>query len=371
MSNKHILPALSQRSPVRVAFYVDAHDGIGGSEIFLRELLSSLSPTIQPVLLGTNPDVLESIANGRETVRIQLMPAVRGRQDFSSLIRQAWGIRGAHPDIVHVNQRHLLSGQYGTIAAALAKVPSISVVHGLFPPSSRSQVGLSKAVSRLPRTYIGVSNFISGSIESALGVPASRIQTIYNGVTLNEIDDLEPAPSARTVVAVGRLAPEKGFDLLIDALPFCPSCRCIIVGDGEARIQLEEQARQRGVLDRVVFAGWTDMSWTRAFKPALVVIPSHREAASLVAVEAMRGAIPVIATNVGGLPEIVVDKKTGIVVGADNPRELGEAVELLLANQALRSQLGRNGRERVRGLFGVASMAQRYEDLYHTILRRR
>jgi glycosyltransferase involved in cell wall biosynthesis len=355
-----------EQAPIRVVLYSDS-PVIGGGENFARDLLANLRPPFEPILVGTRSELVAHIASGRPGMETRVLPPVQGRGDLGSLRAQVSILRQLSPDVVHINQ-HLWSGQYGVLACALAGLPSVCVVHGALPPASSSQRYLTMATSRLARHFVGVSHFVTARIRAELHVDGRRVSMIYNG-----IPSLEPAASGQaqplpgTILGVGRLTGEKGFDLLVRAMPQLPGRRLLLAGDGPERASLEALAASLDVDDRVEFAGWVSEPWASRFRPDLVVVPSRFEAMPLVVLEAMRAGIPVVATRVGGTPELVVDHVTGRLAEPENPTSLAETAESVLADPAGRELMAVAAKRRLEERFTDTKMIDSYEALYATV----
>jgi glycosyltransferase involved in cell wall biosynthesis len=352
---------------LRIAYYVDSPE-LGGSEFIVRGLLGSLDPTVEVMLLGTCGEVVDALSTTRKTSQIILLPPVRGRSDLGAVWAHARVLRRFSPDVIHINQHHLWSGQYGMIASMLAGAPSIGVVHGIFPSSNQSQRLLTMAVAREVRCFVGVSEFVAGAIEAKLRIPRTRVRMIPNGIAT---DDAQPVGSANhdkgLITAIGRLAPEKGFDLILQALVSLSDVRLVLIGDGPERGLLERLARELGVASRVRFVGWSDQPWSVRPRPSLLVVPSRRDAAPLVILEAMREGVPVVASQVGGIPELVKDKETGLLVEPDDVRALAAAIGQLLNDPASLAAMGERARVRMQSEFTLEVMTKRYEQLYREV----
>jgi glycosyltransferase involved in cell wall biosynthesis len=354
--------------PIRVVTYTDSNV-IGGAENCARDLLALLGPEFVPCVAGTSEAVVAHIASRRSTIATRVLPPVAGRGDFASIREHARVIRELGADVVHINQ-HLWTGQYGVLASALAGVPQVCAVHGTLPASSASQRYLTMCVARLVPRFVGVSASVTSAILDELHLPASRVLTIYNGVSAS--DDLAkyPAASRRSILGIGRLAPEKGFDVLIEALKTVPDCRLVIAGDGPERPALERLAHRLDVKDRVEFVGWVTEPWADQMRPQLVVVPSRFEAMSLVILEAMHAGLPVVATLVGGMPEVVADTVTGLLVEPEDPVALGAAIGDLLDDPRRCEEMGAAGQSRARELFGEERSVAAYEAVYRDLAAR-
>jgi glycosyltransferase involved in cell wall biosynthesis len=196
--------------------------------------------------------------------------------------------------------------------------------------------------------------------------------TVYNGIELPaELPARASATEPPTLLEIARLCEIKGQRELIDALARMehPDARLQLAGDdieqgGAYRSLLERQASERGVADRVAFLGY------RADVPALiaaasvVVLPSWIEGLPLVLLEAMAAGVPVVATAVGGTPELVVDGDTGLLVPPRDPGALASALDSLLADPARAEALGAAGRRRAEESFDADTAASQILRLY-------
>lgn len=357
--------------PLRVLFYTDS-PVVGGAENVARSLVASLGPHVQPVIAGIEPAVVAHIASGRAGAGTRVLERVAGRADLRTVVAHAAAFWELNVDVVHVD-RHLWSGQYGLLAASWAGVPALSVVHGVLPASSASQRALTVATARLAQRYVGVSDYVSRQVRRQLCIPSERVTTVYNGIAPPSSAGLGrspgPAPERVSVLCVGRLAYEKGVDVLVRAIAAVPGADAVVVGDGAERPRIEALASRLGVTGRVRFDGWLG-GWTTRYSPQIVVVPSRFEALSVVALEAMRAGIPVVATRVGGIPEVVVDSVTGLLVAPDDPAALGAAIGTLLADPPRRQAMGAAGRARVAERFCVDTMVAAYEELYTGLAER-
>lgn len=357
--------------PLRVLFYTDS-PVVGGAENVTRSLVASLGPHVQPVIAGVDPGVVAHVASGREDTGTRVLDRVAGRADLRTIAAHAAAFWELNVDVVHVD-RHLWSGQYGLLAASWAGVPALSVVHGVLPASSTSQRALTVATARLAQRYVGVSGYVSRQVRHQLCIPPERVTTVYNGIApppaAGPGRPRGPAPEPVAVLCVGRLAYEKGVDVLVRAMAALPSAAAVVVGDGAERQRIESLASAQGVTGRVRFDGWVE-GWTARYAPQVVVVPSRFEALSVVALEAMQAGIPVVATRVGGIPEIVADSVTGVLVAPDDPAAMAAAIGSLLADGRRREAMGAAGRARVAERFCLEAMVAAYEELYAAVARR-
>jgi glycosyltransferase involved in cell wall biosynthesis len=178
---------------------------------------------------------------------------------------------------------------------------------------------------------------------------------------------------APLVGEVGRLCDVKGQRELIQALAHVPEARAVLVGadleqGGAYQRQLEQTAEAVGVRDRVVFAGRRNDVGDVLAELDVFALPSWTEGLPLVVLEAMARRTPVVATKVGGTPEVVVDGETGLLVPPRDPEALAAALRRLLEDADLRRRLGDAGYARVRDRFSAEAMMRRVLELYDEVL---
>jgi len=183
-----------------------------------------------------------------------------------------------------------------------------------------------------------------------------------------------PYPAEPVLLCIGRLVRIKGYDLAIDALPRIlkefPSIRLTIAGDGPERASLERQACELGVESAVDFLGWVSPGDIPALINAAsaVLIPSRAEAFPLAGIQAAFMERPVIGTRVGGIPELVIDGETGLLVESRKSSLLAEAVLRLVNHPQEQAKFGQAARDRALHLLDYDRMIDRYEDLYQRII---
>jgi glycogen synthase len=208
--------------------------------------------------------------------------------------------------------------------------------------------------------------------------PAERAHVVYNGVDLDEFTQVVPAQRDRPfVLGIGRHVPQKGFDVLLRAFAALrrndalANHQLVLAGDGAQHEDLRALAHQLDLDNHVDFVGRCDRAATAALFAgcSLFVLPSRHEPMGIVNLEAMAAGRPVVASAVGGVPELVVDGETGVLVRPDDHEQLAYELGLLLAAPDLRARMGRAGRERVQQ-FSWPSIADQYADIYTSVLTR-
>ncbi len=212
-----------------------------------------------------------------------------------------------------------------------------------------------------------------------LGVPRDRSIFIPNAVDSNKFSPEVERGSVRgrygipidrvLILCPRRLVSKNGVDFLIESLPFLrqanPFC-LLIVGDGPERSNLEGRVRELGLQDSVIFAGSTSNENLPSYyaDADVVAIPSLKEATSIAGLEAMAAACAIVATNVGGLPEILQDNVTGLLVPPRDPKALAATIRRLIEAPNLRRKLGKAARARVEREFTWEHAARETERAY-------
>jgi glycosyltransferase involved in cell wall biosynthesis len=285
-------------------------------------------------------------------------------------------------DVVHNHMfRAEVVGTRAALAVAAAGRPRplvVSTVH-----SSRIRSGedrdLVRALTPQMDRLIAVSSAIVTKIldEKRSGAPISLIR---NGVDLVRYAHQEPcctlreeygmAPDSPIVGVVARLEPEKGHATLLEAwgavIEAVPAAWLLVIGEGARRDALEAQARELGIQHRVVFTGRRDDVPAVTAALDVAVLPSYREALGLSILEAMALSRPVVASNVGGIPEMIEDGVTGLLVPPHDPGALAEAIVRLLQDHQLADMLGRAGHDLVHEQFCIERMMAAIEEIYAT-----
>jgi glycosyltransferase involved in cell wall biosynthesis len=175
-------------------------------------------------------------------------------------------------------------------------------------------------------------------------------------------------PGSQIVGVIARLEPEKGHQTLLDAWPIVlrdvPDAYLLIVGEGSRRDFLEHRAAENRVAHRVVFAGRRDDVPAVTAALDVAVLPSHREAQGLSILEAMALSRPVVASDVGGIPEMIEDGVTGLLVPHDRPDALAAAIVRLLTDHGLADTIGRQAHDLVHERFCIELMVKEIEGIY-------
>lgn len=281
------------------------------------------------------------------------------------VLRLAKLFRRQGADVVHAhNSKPLI---YSAPAARLAGVrPMVYTRHGTRQGARRGETFLYKLAVRTCDKAVCVSEDNSRLCVQD-GVPPHRVHKVWNGIDTNRFAFVGPRADGPAVM-VGRLSPEKSVDTLLRAVTIIrgsrPDFRLEIAGDGACLQPLKALADELSLGEAVRFLGDVRDVPALLARASLCVLPSLTEGISLVLLEAMARGLPIVATAVGGNPEVVVGDETGLLVPPAVPEELAGAILRVWADPALGRRMGEAGRRRVETHFDVRRMVASYESIY-------
>ncbi len=354
--------------------YVDTEKFWRGGQEQLFSLMKGMKEAGHDVCLAapaTAPLKDRAAAIGIDTF------AFRQRSEFSPLALWRMGriLRSRRFDVVHFNTPKSII--VGAAASWLIPVPvRISSRRVNFPLSSRFSA---LKYNLLQDGIVTVSDTIRGTLLSA-GINPSLVTVIYEGVDLAWIDNLQPVeplkqPAEVLVGMVAHLSQEKGHSILLRAAACLrerfPEARYLLVGNGELREQLESLTEQLGLRERVRFAGFRSDCEALMKQFDVCCLPSLSEGLSSAILAAMANSLPVVATRVGGIPELVISGQTGLLVEANDSEALAQALAELLSSADLRRLYGAEGRRRVEAHFTISRKLDETERFYSTLLHRK
>ena len=291
-------------------------------------------------------------------------------------------LRSFQPDILHV-QCVSNNARYALEMQAAAGWPLVVTLQGeltmdaqqVFQRSALARDTLRRALRRAD-AVTACSRQTLAEAEAFFGEPlGERARVVYNGVAAGTADHVVPYPHPRPyVLALGRHVPQKGFDVLLRALAELRdrglACDLILAGDGPEHAALQALAAELRLTDRVRLTGRVDHAEAmRLFAGCTIfVLPSRHEPFGIVNLEAMAHARPIVASRVGGVPEIVCDDENGLLVPPGEAGALADALARLLADAGLRHRLGEAGRVRA-ARFTWPRIADGYFEVYASARR--
>ncbi|MEK7516659.1 MAG: glycosyltransferase family 4 protein, partial [Patescibacteria group bacterium] len=231
-----------------------------------------------------------------------------------------------------------------------------------------------RRIHTTPHRITAISNFLAARAKR-LGVPSERVRVIPNGVDLQEAESVkrkaEVVPGR--IVCVGRLSWEKGQSFLIEALPDIlkerPEAHLVLVGDGAEREALKRLVAERGLRDKVRFTGTLprEEALRELSQASVAALPSLGEGLGIAAIEAQAVGVPIVASNVGGIPDMVTDEETGLLVPPRDSAALASAILRLMRQPELPARLTAAAREQL-PRFDWDKIAQNVGELYDALI---
>jgi len=279
--------------------------------------------------------------------------------------------RAFAPSLVHINMVGV-DNLFHLSTANLYPASTLVTLHGRWSSQSDSIAG---HTLRAADWVAGCSAAILNEGKKLAPEITPRSSIIYNGV---QAPSLAPAPlsfAAPRLLCLGRLHPDKGMDVALAAFATIahrfPRARLVVAGDGATRSDLEQQACDLHISRAVEFVGWIAPDQMPALinDSTMLLMPSRDDSLPLVALEAAWMARPVVASRVGGLPEVVVDQQTGLLFESEDIGGLANAVSFLLDNPEAAKKMGQAARDRMQTVFSWEKHVDAYDALYKRLVR--
>jgi glycosyltransferase involved in cell wall biosynthesis len=376
---------------MNVAIFASAfHPSLGGVEELVRQLAHAYTEMGVSAIVLTNRwprslpshELYEGIPVYRLPMRIPEGSA-RSRAAYAlshaAIRREMLRILRQHRiELVHI-QCISSNGHYALAACRELGLPLVATTQGERTMDAGRIYERSAFINRVLRDVLETASFITAcssdtlaDVERFSGKPfGDRARTVYNGIRLDEFASggvySHPRPY---VLGIGRMVPQKGFDVLIEAFARADlrDCDLLLAGDGDSRADLERLASQTGAADRIRFVGRADRPMAVSlFKGCdIFVLPSRMEPQGIVNLEAMAAGKPVIASRVGGVPEIVLEDETGLLVPAGDVNALADALKRLAPDRELRARMGAAGERRAQE-FSWPAIADQYVQIYRRV----
>ena len=353
---------------------------IGGIEVWGTRLLTALRERGHEYTVITSRDGVtfqnEELYEGIPVHRFPFWTALADRNvgQLGEIMRAVAKIkRAVKPNLIHLN----LTGPSVYFHLQTAKAHCAPLLVSLHQPLEKQSGRSESVVSRVLRSadwVTAASEVVQTTAKQIVPEIAARSSLIHFGFDARDVE-AEPLPfDEPRLLCLGRHVFEKGFDLVLTALSTLvdrfPKLRLIIASDGPARPDLERQAANLGLTQAVDFIGWVESSRIPALlnSATMVLIPSRViEGFGLVAMEAATMGRPVVATRSGGLPEVVIDRQTGLIVEPEDSRTLAAAIAHLLDHPDVAAEMGKAARNRARATFGWDRHVDAFDGLYRRL----
>lgn len=382
------IASAGRRKPLRVMFVVpDLRHG--GAERHVATLApamdrSRFAPSV--VCVGEPGQLFGDV----ERAGVPAVALRRTKREFPRAVLELAGhMRRIRPDVVIT--RGYNAEALGRVAAVLTRVRRTAIwIHNCAPIQARSPIRnlFDRAMEPFTSAYLGVTHAQLPYLTSTLGYPVRKIRIVYNGVSPERFDcpaaaergraaavalGIEPTDKVIGILAV--LRPEKDHETLLRSTAVVceevPDAKLLVIGDGPLRPDLERLAGQLGIADRVVFAGARDDVADLLSVLDVVALSSRTDCFPIALLEAMAAGRPVVGTAVGGVPEIVDDGVTGLLVPPADPAALGKALVTVIGDPARAREMGEAGKRRVVSTFTLDGSVRAAEAEIEQIAGRR
>lgn len=358
----------------RIAHVISARNTIGGAERVVRALIHAGDAAgfeqvvLNPFVAGDSMDLIvpRGSATGYEATPGD---GIRDLRRVRAWLRHRLGAFA--PELIHVHLFHA-SVLVASLPAAGETARLLTHHHGdIFRAQGRRwEQWLDRFVTRRFDAVASVSEAVGSFLRDEYRLPRSRVVTIRNGWEGEPRLDVPKAPSP-TVITIGNLRPEKGHSILLRAfalvLERIPDARLTVVGEGPERGALERLTDELGLRSGVNFTGATEEIWGLLGPAHVFALPSHVEQLGIAALEAMAAGVPVVASDVGGVSEIVIHETTGLLVPAGDPVALASSLLDLLTQPDKARAMGQRARLSVREMT-MDKMSAAYLALYDRLL---
>ena len=374
----------STENKISILYVIDGLEFGGGERVFLQ--LASALRGRHKIFVATN--IQGKFAQELTDQDIQTFPVDMTRQVTFKPILQ---IR----DIIRQNQIDLVHSQ-GTRADFFARMAAklagaYCIICTVAMPVEGFEVGpvrksIYRFIDRFTEPWVDRFLVVSESLKENLidgrGISEERVARIYNGIELDQFrldlensglkEQLEINPDAILIGAIGRLVWQKGFEYFIRAIPEVlqvdPNTTFLLVGDGPLRPHLESEARKLNLHDNLIFTGFRSDILELLSIIDILVIPSILEGFPMITLEAMAVGKPIVATNINGITEQILDSTEGILVPPKDPKALTTAILKLLHDKELSTRLGLAARTKVERCFSLDTMLSETEKVYLSLL---
>lgn len=365
----------------RVVYYIESSD-FGGAEQMLYNLLYELDRNFwEPVLVYQQHSGIVSFVErirdlGISTVSVS---AIKGLGDIGGINRLVGTLRQLRPAVFHAQLVSNLKCTAGILCARLAGIKAIVATQHSYQKFRARRIYkvyirfiYQRLVSMLVDRYISVSRSQAEQLKKV--IPQGKVSVVHNAVRAEDFasgtrseaiqDDRKPA-----VLTVARLDRLKGIGYLIEAAALVPDAFFFLAGDGPERAALEERAHELDIADRIIFMGRRNDIPSLLHSCDIFVLPSLLEGLPLSVMEAMSASKPVIGTNIDGINDLITDRENGLLVPAEDPGALADAINLLLSDGHLAERIAASARDTIDRSFSSEKMIKGITDIYSEIIR--
>jgi len=356
---------------------------VGGAEEVLKLTLQHLDRgRFYPIVccMGSQGALGKEIEQmGVEMIVLNRRHKREGRP--AAIVAMAKVMKERKVQIVHTHMYH--GNTYGRIAALIAGVPVIiSTVHTINSHRGFKRHLLNRLLSRYTDRIIAVSKAVRRDLIEQDHIPKDKIALLYNGIDYKRFQSSISKEEAKKrlgfmesefiIGTVGRLEPPKGQRYLLEAasdlLKEFPQIRLLLIGDGKLRRTLEDHGNQLGLQGKQTYLGIRRDIPQILRAMDIFVLPSIREGLPIALLEAMASGCPCIASAVGGVPEVIEEQRSGLLVSPADTQGLKKALKKILSDRSFGALLGKAGMEKIRKIFNQDIIVRMLEDIYNGLL---
>ena len=365
-----------------------ATDNVSGPAKGIFQFLVNIKKSEAEYLLynfKVNQNISNEFIDAATELGIKVNLFDQKKKSYISLISQA--ICQARSEKIDIVQTHgFKPSVLGFFVQFFCKVKWICFMHGA--TSENFKIKFYNFIDNIAQMSAARTILVSEAQRCKLfkGNDELRVRILHNAINVEQpipislkrqpVRELLGLPTgSRLLVVVGRLSPEKGIDVFLDAISrFSLEENCIhaiIVGDGQERERLKAQAAALNVENNVHFVGFTKTPGDYLIDADIVVVPSRSEGIPNAVLEAMSMGKPVVATDVGGVPEIIEDGISGYLVPSEQPVLLADAIKIVLGDASLYSCFVVNGKQRMKEYFDIKRRVSNLVSIYNEVLSER
>lgn len=350
---------------------VIADFGLAGAETMVEHLSCELIAEGHDVLVISLFDLHTAITDRIESrgIKIEYLGKKRGF-DPSVITKMRKIIKAYKPDIINTH-RYVLP--YVFMATFRLNIKLVHTVHNV---AQKEQTNVGKYINKILFRFfnvlpIALSKEVQKTIHEVYGLPTQRIPVIFNGIDLSEciVKKNYNRNKSFSIIHVGRFMDVKNHALLIRCfaqfVKLHPDARLQLLGDGERREEMVKLAKELDIIDFVEFAGLQSNVYPWLNNADLFILPSKFEGMPMTLIEAMGTGLPIIASDVGGIPDMLTSQKDALLI-EPNEKDILKALEFFYYDEGKRKEFGQNAlRKSV--MFLAKTMAKKYIDVYMKI----
>jgi L-malate glycosyltransferase len=358
--------------------HLNAGTNLGGTETMILRFLDNVDKNCFQVSVGAffnnGPLLAEVNKRGFEGIEFKISNKFNTFEVLSALAKLYRFLKTEKIDIIH--QYGFYTNIFGRIVARMAKIPI--VITGLRMEKLGSN-GFHSLLERLTANwsdlYISVSERGQELMLKKRWVPKEKVVVVHNGI---ETDWANGRKLNTTLPRIGMIADFNKYkaqqDFVVAAsevLKKFPETKFVLAGEGKTKKNIVEMITELGLRSNFIFNGYVGDVRKILSELSIFVLATHTEGLPVSIIEAMSFGLPVIASRVGGIPELVEDGVTGILVKSESSEDLARAISELIANSEKANRMGEMGKLKVKKYFTIQPMMQKLESLYLDLARRK